>query len=86
MVRRGVANTPTVDTLFYMPDENAGTDPRNEEPDQGSRSSIGAGVGVALGAGVGAAIFAATDDPAWIALGAGLGVAVGVAFGSLRRR
>lgn len=38
------------------------------------------GAGVAMGTGVGAAIFAATDEPVWIALGAGLGAA----FGALR--
>jgi hypothetical protein len=38
------------------------------------------GIGVALGTGVGATLFAATDQPVWIALGAAMGAAVGVAY------
>lgn len=42
------------------------------------------GAGIALGAGVGAAIFAATDNAAWIGIGVALGVVVGA--GLDRRR
>jgi hypothetical protein len=42
------------------------------------------GMGVALGAGAGTALFAATDDPVWIALGAALGAGLGAAFSSAR--
>jgi hypothetical protein len=42
------------------------------------------GMGVALGTGAGTALFAATDDPVWIALGAALGAGLGAAFSSAR--
>jgi len=62
------------------------TDPERENDTEdnykGDRRAISAGTGVAIGTGVGAAMFAATDEPVWIALGAG----IGAAFGGLRSR
>ncbi len=43
------------------------------------------GAGVAIGAGAGAALFAATDNPAWIGVFAGMGVAIGAALSQAKK-
>lgn len=49
------------------------------------RTGVNVGVGVAIGAGVGTGIFAATDDPVWIAIGPGAGAIITSVIAMLTR-
>lgn len=52
--------------------------------DDGPRQPQLVGAGIAIGAGVGTALFAATDNAAWIGIGVAFGAALGA--GLARRR
>jgi ElaB/YqjD/DUF883 family membrane-anchored ribosome-binding protein len=41
-------------------------------------ASMALGAAIAIGAGVGTALFAGSDNPAWIGIGAGIGVLFGL--------
>lgn len=56
-----------------------------DQPDDRRPAGPYTGAGIAIGAGVGAAIFAATDNPAWIGIGAALGVVFGAGLDRRRR-
>ena len=80
MVRPRSVNSPTLDTLSTMAEEN-----RNGGDDGGNdRLARHTGYGVSAGLALGTFLFVMTDNPIWIALGLAFGAGLGAAFSSAR--